>query len=105
MVHFADASPNEVLKVPNWVRGEPLTHFQSDKVCIVEVLASWCKPYGITLPFDRESKGSNFRASSIRVTVCPEFRDLSERHDVHDLPFRKPPTRFAGWRETRDIPG
>ncbi|RVM37588.1 hypothetical protein CN106_35650, partial [Sinorhizobium meliloti] len=62
-------------------------------------------PCGITLPFDRESKGSNFRASSIRVTVCPEFRDLSERHDVHDLPSRKPPTRFAGWRETRDIPG
>ncbi|MDX0321928.1 hypothetical protein GOC38_30825 [Sinorhizobium meliloti] len=52
------------LKVPNWMLGEPLTHFQSDKVYIVEVLAIWCKPYGITLPFDRESKeskGSNFR--------------------------------------------
>ncbi len=32
------------LKVSTWVRGEPLTHFQSGKVYIVEFWATWCKP-------------------------------------------------------------
>jgi thiol-disulfide isomerase/thioredoxin len=73
---IGDRAPS--LKVDKWVKGEPVTEFQSGKVYVVEFWATWCKPCVASMPHNTEvqKKFKDKGVTVIGVTSTDPRNDL-----------------------------
>ncbi|WP_192384184.1 TlpA disulfide reductase family protein, partial [Mesorhizobium silamurunense] len=81
MVALRIGSPAPSIKVENWLRGEPLTSFQTGKVYIVEFWATWCGPCVDGMPHLMQLQ-EKYKESGVEIVGVAASEDAPTAHEA-----------------------